>query len=1091
MSWFWYKRRSHSPKTVGDWNAPLPEMAGPDEERLAALYAWERRLRGYDLYPSPVQLEPEFVPYDPAISSEEWQRIPQPQDGREGQGRDDTSLVFLSLRLPLEQKVTPAQTMEWLGMLRRLHHSLALELFADERAIRYQLACASSDAMALIAACNHCFPLARIDVTAPAHNDIGGDELLCALTPLAEVPTVLRAVDFGLYHPSYQSLRLFESFTADPHGPLLNALGGLQSGEVAGIQLLMAPAQNAWASSLVLLVSQFEGVRQPAHPNTPDNPLERSLRHKVASPLWAVALRVFAFTSEENPKRSSNENSSEALSDLLAERAFALCRRLGAALEVYSSGEGDVCGDNRSVTQSGNQLVALDDAGYGSRERLSDLLDRRSRRAGMLLSAQEVVGLWHPPSERLTHPKLVRYDPRQRGLPDYLQEVSGAALGYLAADESGVLSPEAHDFPPIVRWPDAMRNRHLYMLGATRMGKSTLLLNMICQDMRAGRGLCLIDPHGDLALDVLGRVPSEREDDTFYLDLSDTAHPPALGLLEASNEWEKRLLVSDLLAILHRLFRASWGDRLEHILRHALLTLLAAESSPFGTVQEPKPLTLRDIRPLLASKEYRQALLERVPDPDLHTFWQSEFPGYTSSAFAPVYNKLGLLLSSPVVRNIIGGSQTKLHAGEVIGKRQILIVNLAQSLIGEDNAHFLGALLVSKIQLAAMHNLRLGRGERTPFTLYVDEFQNFVVSSFEKILSEAGKAGLSLVMANQFLEQLGEGLPTAIRSNTGTLISFRVSAQSGRALEGEFGGLYGAKELTDLERGQAVARLGRAGDSFLIHTFPPLEPETLGADPTAGDYIRQRTYSMLCRSRGEVEAELRASDEALRQLLDQAAEAERGSKTGRTAKAKETNKEVRQAKPQEAQRKSQRPPSLSESKESAKAQKEADTTPEKSKPANNSSPVKVPATEELGDGEQGTIAQPKSPIKPSASQSRKKAPKKREEDVIVVGEVTDSAVVSPIPVDPSQDSKEDRGDEFEFAGREATPIEVGELSPSQEKLPQPPVEPEEAGQMLFFGLPESEAMPEDRSLEGSEQSASDNAAKAFEPPLESAELPEK
>ncbi len=902
MSWFWYKRGAKAEKTVTNWNAPLPEMGAGDDWRLEALYAWERRLRGYDLFPEPIALEPAFVPYEPDCDAQSggWDGIPQPRDGW-GNGRNefgdsgdagrnqDKVLLFFSLRLPVEQKVNPAQTLEFFSMLRGLCFPASLELIADARSIRYQISCAPEDGSAIAGAIAHCFPLAHIETTSktgsathPTHTT--PDALINTLRPLVDWPVAQCVVDFGLYHPVYRSLKLFETFASDPHSALVGALGSLQAGELAGVQMLVSPAQSGWASSLSLLVQQFDSathsVTHAAHPNTRDTPLQRALRYKLAAPLWAVSLRVFAFVADDDKYDEKHADNAA-----LSARAFDICRRVGTAFDAFRSDE--------SEQEDGNSLVALADVGhehngYETSDRLRDVLDRRTRRAGMLLSQVELAGLWHPPSERLVHPRLVRHDPRHRELPDYLKDVPGVALGFLAAGDSGLADEEPHDGnPQIVRWPDAMRNRHLYMLGATRMGKSTLLLNLICQDMLVGRGLCLIDPHGDLALDVLSRVPPDREDDVFYLDLSDTAHPPAIGLLQAEGEWEKRLLVSDLLAILHRLFQASWGDRLEHILRHALLTLLAAESSPYGT-----PLTLRDIRPLLASKEYRKALLERVPDPDLHTFWQSEFPSYTASAFAPVYNKLGLLLSSPVVRNIIGGSQTKLHAGPLMRDGQILLVNLAQSLIGEDNAHFLGALLVSKIQLAAMHNLRLGREERQPFTLYVDEFQNFVVSSFEKILSEAGKAGLTLVMANQFLEQLGEGLPTAIRSNTGTLISFRVSAQSGRALEGEFGGLYGAKELTDMERGQAVARLGRSADSFLIHTFPPLEPETLGADPDSAAYIRHMTHSILCRSRGEVEAELRKNDEALRRLLEEAALAEKASKES----ARETAKEARQEK---------------------------------------------------------------------------------------------------------------------------------------------------------------------------------------------------
>jgi len=356
---------------------------------------------------------------------------------------------------------------------------------------------------------------------------------------------------------------------------------------------------------------------------------------------------------------------------------------------------------------------------------------------------------------------------------------------------------------------------------------------------------------------VLALVPPERVNDTLYLDFADREHPPAIGLLQASDEWEARLLCSDLLSILRRLFSSSWGDRLEHILRHVLLTLLADQEHSHTRTAH----TLRDIRPLLSDKTYRHRVLDSVIDPDLLAFWRTEFPGYSASTFSPIYNKLGLLLSSPLVRNVVAQSESKLHLSRVMGGNQILLVNLNQSLIGEDNAHFLGAMLVSKLQIAAMQSLRRERTNRVPFTLYVDEFQNFVVSSFEKILSEAGKAGLSLVMANQFIEQLPQGLQSAIWGNVGTLVSFRVSSEGGRLLEKELAGRFKQSDMVSLNRGEAVARIGQAKDSFFIHTMPPPEvpsPTSAQSNDHLAVHIIKHTREQCCRMRAEVEAELAA-----------------------------------------------------------------------------------------------------------------------------------------------------------------------------------------------------------------------------------------
>ena len=501
-------------------------------------------------------------------------------------------------------------------------------------------------------------------------------------------------------------------------------------------------------------------------------------------------------------------------------------------------------------------------------------------------------GLAHPPAETLHHPKLLRGDEAESLSPELL-EGPGAVLGRL--DGNGPATPSKASVP--LFWPDAYRNRHAYVLGATRMGKSTLLLNLIAQDMNAGRGVCLIDPHGDLAHDVLARVPEERADDALYLDLSDRDFPLALGLLEAADEWEERLVCSDLLSILRRLFAASWGDRLEHILRHALLTLLAQPACRQRTEREDittecdevtfsmRRPTLRDVRPLLSHKGYRAALLQQVADPDLLAFWRTEFPAYSSSTLSPVYNKLGLLLSSPLVRNVVAQSQSRLSFSQAMQSRKIVIVNLASGLIGEDNAHFLGALLVSKLQIAAMQSLRHDQAARSDFTLYVDEFQHFVVSSFAKILSEAGKAGLSLVMANQFLEQLPAGLQPAILGNVGTLVSFRVSADSGRLLEKELAGRASQSQLVSLGRGEAVARIGGAKDTAFLRTLLP--PREVPGHEARTEEIVERTRRTCCRRREDMEAEQQRERERLESLFAEEPKAPRTKYAKRVTETKE------------------------------------------------------------------------------------------------------------------------------------------------------------------------------------------------------------
>jgi hypothetical protein len=865
MSWVWHHKKANTKEP--DWNAPIPDTGAA---RLEYLYAWERRCRGYAIHPYPVAIEPPFVPYEPDDPQAPLRLTHSlPWAGSH-------TLRHLSLHFPLDQKVTTGVTASFLSSLQGMHYPIAFEIVAGKEEIGYQLTAAHGEADGVLAGAQMHWPRAQIEES----DDLLANKLRACLghSDSAEIDSFV--ADFGLLHFAYLPVLCFESFAADPLAGVLAGLGALEEGEMAALQVLFTPAHRRWNEALLQVAKEFGDDDAALHNQGrgsqkyfPESEMMRAARAKLGHPLFAVTLRVFALSIEGQ------------------HRAFTLCRKIGGALGIFTNPQANASGP-------GNGMIALSNSDphaphpynvYPDEAHIEDVFERRSHRAGMLLSLPELVGFVHPPAETLQHPRLVRLDPHAHSLPDHLLDAEGALIGihrYRSQNQELV-------------WPDAYRNRHAYILGATRMGKSTLLLNLIAQDMAAGRGLCLIDPHGDLALDVLSQVPPERAGDVLYLDLSDRDYPLSLGLLEASSEHEQRLLCSDVLSVLKRLFASSWGDRLEHILRHAILTLLSVSGS--GSSYSKKTYTLRDIRPLLSNKEFREQVVQQLDDPDLKGFWTGEFFGYSSSHFAPLYNKLGLLLSSPIVRNIIAQRQSKLSFAHVISSRQVLLINLASSRIGNDNAHFLGALLVSKLQIAAMQSLRLGQNERTPFTLYVDEFQNFVVSSFETILSEAGKAGLSLVMANQFLEQLNAHLQTAILSNAGTLVSFRVSSDSGRLLEKEFAGRFKSSDLVSLNRGQAVARIGSAQDSFAIETLPPLIQPSMSFAAT----ILEQSRTQVCRLRHEVEAEL-AEETARQAAMQEAARRTEEEKKRAGGEKKQTEKQAEAARKAEEKAKARR-----------------------------------------------------------------------------------------------------------------------------------------------------------------------------------------
>jgi len=837
MSWVWHTKKPQHREP--DWNAPVPDNSNA---RLEYVYAWERRCRGYDLHPYPVAIEPPFVPYQPETQEDLSRQYPQIHPG---------ALSHVSLQLPADQKVSLDSAEAFLSGLTFSHQPVAFEILADNVEIVYQITCAPDAAQGMTSGAQIHWPKAAI-AECP---DFLEERIPAELKQRAAQNSFV--VEFGLQHFAFLPLVCSDSLTADPLAGIVAALGALEPDEIAGLQILFTPASRHWNDALLEVAEEFDAPPTEGSFYHRENPVVSVARIKTGFPLYAVVIRVFAISEEGQT------------------RAFALCKKIGSALSAFNSSQGQT-GNSLLALANQNAANALPATGIASGI-INTVFDRSSHRSGLLFSLPELAGLVHPPGHTLQHPKLLRLDPNTRSLSDELLQAEGVTIG---------IHHFRHQEQKLV-WPDQFRNRHAYILGATRMGKSTLLQNLISQDITNGRGLCLIDPHGDLALDILERIPANRKKDVLYLDLSDREFPLSLGLLEAANEHEQRLLCSDLLSILRRLFAASWGDRLEHILRHVILTLLSANR------HSDTKYTLRDVRPLLSNKAFRQRIVAELDDPELKAFWNGEFYGYSASSFAPLYNKLGLLISSPLVRNIIAGRQSKLSFADIIRNKQILLVNLAGSQIGNDHAHFLGAVLVSKLQIAAMQSLRLAKEERMPFTLYVDEFQNFVVSSFETILSEAGKAGLSLVMANQFLEQLSTHLQVAILSNAGTLVSFRVSSDSGRLLEKEFAGRYKSHELVSLERGEAIARVGSAGDSYDIKTLPP--SPVLGINFV--EEIRQQSQEVICRPRQEVEEELAADAkrQAEEQETEERAEAERKD-TEKTAKKKITEEKKAYAK---------------------------------------------------------------------------------------------------------------------------------------------------------------------------------------------------
>jgi len=365
------------------------------------------------------------------------------------------------------------------------------------------------------------------------------------------------------------------------------------------------------------------------------------------------------------------------------------------------------------------------------------------------------------------------------------------------------------------------RRRHMYLVGKTGMGKSTILENMIVDDIRSGKGVMVVDPHGDLAEKIIDYIPSGRVNDVIYFNPSDIDYPIAFNIVEQVEPHLRHLVASGLIGVFKKLWADSWGPRLEYILRNAILAVLDYPGS-----------TLLAITRMLSDKNFRKKVIEKIQDPVVKAFWVNEFAGYAnnfaSEAVSPIQNKVGQFLSSALIRNIVGQVKSSIDLREIMDSGKILILNLSKGRIGEDNSALLGAMMITKVQLSVMSRVDILEKDRKDFYLYIDEFQNFTTDSFANILSEARKYRLNLIMAHQYIEQLGEIVKPAVFGNVGTLVVFRVGATDAEELVKEFTPVFTEEDLVNLAKYEFYIKLmidGISSNPFSARGRAPLAEE--------------------------------------------------------------------------------------------------------------------------------------------------------------------------------------------------------------------------------------------------------------------------
>ena len=393
------------------------------------------------------------------------------------------------------------------------------------------------------------------------------------------------------------------------------------------------------------------------------------------------------------------------------------------------------------------------------------------------------------------------------------------------------------------------RLRHFYVIGKTGMGKSTILENMAVQDIKNGEGLCFIDPHGKSADLIMEYVPQERLKDVIYFAPFDIENPIAFNVMEDVGPDKRHLVVNGLMSAFKKLFgEESFSDRMQYILQNTILALLEYPGS-----------TMLGINRMLTDKTYRDKVVANVTDTSVKAYWTQEFANYTerfaAEATPAIQNKIGQFTANPLVRNIIGQSKSSFDFRKVMDEKKIIIANLSKGRVGEANANLLGAMLITKIYLAAMSRAdqnEVAMSKLPNFYLYVDEFQNFANESFADIFSEARKYKLNLTIAHQYIEQMDEEVRDAVFGNVGTMCSFRVGSYDAEVLEKEFAPTFTAEDMVNLGKYQLYLKLmidGVASQPFSATTLPPIQKPEI----SYFDDIIANSRTVFARPRGEVE----------------------------------------------------------------------------------------------------------------------------------------------------------------------------------------------------------------------------------------------
>lgn len=641
-------------------------------------------------------------------------------------------------------------------------------------------------------------------------------------------------------------IRTFESFEVDPLAGITAVMSNLNPDEEIWIQVLARPIEDNWQDKSKAYAEEVKsGKAKPFG--------DELLKQFIEIPVFILGNFFSAlFAPPEEPKKDDKKGGKDevpagkkAVISAVEEKAT----KLGYQVKIRTTylGKDPILARSRKQALMGGfkQYNTLNLNGFtaGSTQEGSEgVTEYRARLFaddGFTLNTGELASVYHLPHESVQTPNMAWTTVKASEPPANLPTAAANA----PADISlfGLTNFRGHKEKFGLKRRD--RGRHLYIIGQTGTGKSKLLNLLTLSDIYHDQGFAIVDPHGDFATDMLQFIPEHRLKDVIYFNPTDRDFPIAFNPLEVTDPIMKNNISSEMIGVLKRMFD-SWGPRLEYILRYTILALLDYPDS-----------TLLGITRMLTEKDFRKKVIREIQDPVVKNFWVNEFASwndkFANEAVAPVLNKVGAFTANPLIRNIIGQPKSGMDLRKIMDDGKILIVNLSRGQIGEDNAAILGAMMVTKIQLAAMGRANVPLAERRPFYLYVDEFQNFATDSFAVILSEARKYGLNLTVANQYVSQMPDTVRDAVFGNVGSVISFRVGPEDSSILAKNFEPIFEAPDLVKLNNQHIVLSLSVDGEKVIPFSATTLRFPDPEQDIT--QKIVELTRSRFASHRAEVE----------------------------------------------------------------------------------------------------------------------------------------------------------------------------------------------------------------------------------------------